>query len=513
MRVCILALANPLFWTRHYVDAFREWGEVLTVGPAFGPEYLVTLGMDALPPWAKANDIALDLPGVDLAEVLPRGWEPDLIVGISDFGRPLNPNMQRFACPKAYLSIDTWQSPLDYFDARRYDFVFSAQREFVPRLQATGSRRVRWLPLGCNPAVHHPAPVSKTCDIAFVGALVSGVHEERRRLIDALQARFKVRAYQRVYGDAMCRACSRGRLVFNHAAVSDLNMRVFEALAMGCVLLTNRDSARNGLLDLFEDGTHLLVYDHEEDLVALCERYLADEAARMRIAEAGRAEVLAKHTYSQRVQTLLSVIAEEVPGFPRPTSRLPQQGLALTDYLPAAPGIAVDLGMSLGGECAAVRRRGARALIGLGAATAEKDGPWDETGVWPGSGPYPAQADAVLVNSLAALPAAPAETLRFAHGLLGEGGVLLLRMTEAEFRAQGLSSDPDTLSRWLRALDFHLTELVQVAAPSGPQGGCYVLNARKRTRRLCDVVDEGLRHIPFENKAIRDFVAQLPPDA
>lgn len=510
MRVCILALANPLFWTRHYVDAFREWGEVLTVGPHFGPEYLVTLGMNAMPPWAKPNDIELPLQGVDLAEVLPPGWDPDLVVGISDFGRPLNPSMRRLSCPKAYFSIDTWQSPRDYFDARHYDFTFAAQREFVPRLKATGARHVHWLPLGCNPAVHYPSPVAKTCDIAFVGALVAGVHEERRCLLDALQARFKVRAYQRVYGDAMCRACSRGRFVFNHAAVSDLNMRVFEALAMGAVLLTNRDSARNGLLDLFEDGKHLLVYDHEEDLVALVERYLADEAGRARIAEAGRAEVLAKHTYAHRVQTMLSIIAEQVPGFPKPCPRKPRPGSQLSEYLPAAPGIVVDLGMGADGEAGAIRSCGPRAYFGVGETGAREV--YDHTWTWTACGELFANVDTVLLDRSAICPAGSAEALRLAHALLGEGGVLLLRLSGDELRGLGLPWNNDAIAERMRVFDFHLADAVYLYSDESETPSSVILHLRKRTRRLTDVVEEGLRHIPFENKAILDYVTEMPAD-
>ncbi len=509
MRVCILALANPLFWTRHYVDAFRQCADVRTVGPPFGPEFLATLQMARLPDRARPNDVETSLDGVELARVLPRGWEPDLIVAISDFGRPLNPQMRQFSCPKVYLSIDTWQSPRDYFDARLYDFVFVAQREYVPRLRATGSRNVYWLPLGCNPAVHYPARVAKTCDIAFAGALVGGVHEERRRLITALQRRFTVRSHQRVYGEALCRACCRGRFVFNHSAVSDLNMRVFETLAMKSVLLTNRDSARNGLFDLFQDGNHLLVYDNEDHLVSLVERYLDDETERERIARAGYDEVMAKHTYAHRVQTMLSIVAERVPGFPRPAPASNEMR-ALPDHLPPDPGVVVDLGMMLAPQAEALRKKGVTALIGIAPNPIHAEHAWDQTFQWPGNEPYPKNVDTVMMDTFQWFSEDPAAAFRFAHQLLSEGGVLLFRLAVNEVVPLGLPQDTAAFGQWLLTLDFHLTGAHQINHKITGQPESFIFHARKRTRTLMDVVEEGLRGIPFENNAIRKYVAQFP---
>lgn len=511
MRVCILALANPLFWTRHYVEAFRQCAEVLTVGPPFGPEFLVTLQMNCLPEWAKSNDIETNLEGVNLAHVLPSGWEPDLIVAISDFGRALNPLMRQFSCPKAYFSIDTWQCPRDYFDARCYDFVFVAQREYVPRLRATGARNVHWLPLGCNPAVHYPARVAKTCDIAFAGALVGGVHEERRRLLTALQQRFTMRSHQRVYGDALCRACCRGRFVFNHSAVSDLNMRVFETLAMKSVLLTNRDSERNGLLDLFENGRHLLVYDDEDHLVSLLDRYVNDEEERGRIAQAGYEEVMAKHTYLHRIQTMFSIIADRVGKFPLPAPSSQKMLLELPGHLPPDPGITVDLGRTLARHARTLQEQGVRAFIGIAPDPIPPENVWNQTYQWPGSEPYPRNADSVMIDSLKPFSMAHEDVFRFAHQLLGEGGVLLCRLTVEEIQALQLPADANAIRQWLLKMDFHLIEVHQHVRETTGQPDSFILNARKRTRTLIDVVDEGLRGIPFVNKAIRDYVAQMPP--
>lgn len=439
---------------------------------------------------------------------MPSGWVPDLVVAISDFGRPLNPVLNNLDCPKAFLSIDTWQCPVDYLDAARYDFVFAAQREFVPRLRATGSRHVHWLPLGCNPSLHRPMPVEQSCDIAFVGSIAAGIHDERIRLLDALSRRFTVQAQKNVHGDAMCRALCAGRLVFNHCAVFDLNMRVFEALAMGQPLLTNRDAARNGLLDLFEDGAHLLVYDDAESLIAIADRYLRDEAARLAVGEAGRREVLAKHTYRHRVQEIFNIIGEAAPGFPAPAPMTPRSGLCLTDYLPAAPGVVVDLGGRARDARGAVKERGARAFIGIGPACAGADA-YDAV--------YESMAECrlrgvgcALIETMQALPGEPANTLRFAWEIMDDGGALLWRIAALDWINLGVDLNVEALALFLRRAGFHQTQIIAVHQETARAAQSWIVQARRRSKSIANVVDEGLRGLPFDHPPIRDFVAVLP---
>ena len=87
-------------------------------------------------------------------------------------------------------------------------------------------------------------------------------------------------------------------------------MRVFEALACGSLLVTN-ELRENGQAELFRDGVHLATYREHTDLLDKLAFYLAREATREKIAAAGRAEVLAKHTYGHRMEQILRT-AEEV---------------------------------------------------------------------------------------------------------------------------------------------------------------------------------------------------------
>ena len=105
----------------------------------------------------------------------------------------------------------------------------------------------------------------------------------------------------RRYFEEMARTYSASRLVFNRSVRNDVNMRVFEAVACGSLLMTN-DLADNGQAELFRDGVHLATYRDADELLDKVRFYLAREESRERIAAAGRAEALAKHTYRHRME-------------------------------------------------------------------------------------------------------------------------------------------------------------------------------------------------------------------
>ena len=89
-----------------------------------------------------------------------------------------------------------------------------------------------------------------------------------------------------------------------------VNQRVFDVPASGSFLLTDR---RAQLERVVEPGSEAAVYDGPEEAAELLARYLADAPARARMAAAGRARVLAQHTYVHRLRALFAAIDEHFP--------------------------------------------------------------------------------------------------------------------------------------------------------------------------------------------------------
>lgn len=217
--------------------------------------------------------------------------------------------------PAIFYAIDT-HLPQSWRKIRRmageYDAVFCAQ--------ATAARHLRhgvWLPLACDHDPHVALNGSPGWDLAFVGN-DGGI--PRKFYLQALRERYPNSFIGRADATRLASIYSRTRIGFNYSIADDVNMRIFEVLAAGTLLLTNAlahdDLARLGL----EHRRHLVLYRTPQELVALIDEFLAHPEERRAIAHAGCALVRARHTYVHRLEQLLDTVARRlgVPGS-RPT--------------------------------------------------------------------------------------------------------------------------------------------------------------------------------------------------
>lgn len=251
---------------------------------------------------------------VDVLATLPAGWTPDLIV-LGDDSRPLAVlGLEDAPCPLVFLSVDAhhhglWHAPL----ACAADVALVAQRDWLPVFAEAGASGTAWMPLWAPDDLPR-ADGTVAHQMAFVGSLDARFHPERVALLDALAPRLPLHVAQGAYADVF----ARSRIVLNQTVRGDLNARVFEAMATGALLLTERTT--NGLLELFGDGEHLVTYERGDvdGLVALAQRFLADEPARARIAARGCEAVRARHLESHRASATLAMVQSAPSRRPAP---------------------------------------------------------------------------------------------------------------------------------------------------------------------------------------------------
>ncbi|AMV24175.1 putative S-adenosylmethionine-dependent methyltransferase [Gemmata sp. SH-PL17] len=290
--------------------------------------------------------------------------------------------------PLAWWAIDTHLGPDRCLtQARAADLTFAAQKPGAGALERAGVAGAEWLPLACDPGVHRPHPVGVGRDWCFVGNRFPG---PRTELLELLARHLPNHFTGTAYFDEMARVYSGTRVAFNRSVRDDLNMRVFEALACGPLLVTNALPPDAGQDELFRDGEHLVTYSGPEDLLDKVRFYLARPEARERVARAGRAEVAARHTYRHRMERVLAAAAARphtVPVSP-PAARNPEPAPAfdpgyfefdrpeLLALVPETAADVVDLGCGAGRLGAALKARQACRVVGVehdpGAAAAAR---------------------------------------------------------------------------------------------------------------------------------------------
>ena len=303
-RILLAYVSYPATSARYLESSLRRTHDVITTGPTIEPSTPAAWNLRNMRESPSAHDVPTGFE-VDLEQVLrdlPPEWTPDLFVWVESVHGYFPANIPGLECPTACYLIDSHLNLPWHVDwATRFDHAFVAQREYRSAFVRAGVPNVDWLPLACDPTVHGRQDVPLRHDIGFVGSLTEH-HVRRQQLLARLGGRFDVHL-ERSFLREMASTFSASKIVFNDAVKNDLNMRVFEALASGSMLLTDR-APGSGLDDMFLDREHLVIYD-DSDLEELAAYYLAHGEERKAIARRGREEVLRWHTYDHRSDALV----------------------------------------------------------------------------------------------------------------------------------------------------------------------------------------------------------------
>lgn len=290
----------------------RKNCRVITIGPTFPSELIETWQLQNLKRPFVTPDIETEfVPDMQalIADAAP-DQRPDLYLWVESVGGYFPENIDAVGCPTACWLIDTHLNlPWHLQWAERFDFVFLAQQEYLQRFRDKGMS-AHWLPLGCDPEIHAPAAnLPKKYDLSFVGSLS---HNPRRhQLLQRLDEKLGIHS-ERCWWDDMARVISQSRITFNNAVKNDLNMRVFEALSIGTLLVTDQ-ALNSGQEILFKNGEDLAVYRHDEELVDVVRFYLNNPALQDDIGQRGRKLVHNAHTYAHRAADLLAVTLHGKP--------------------------------------------------------------------------------------------------------------------------------------------------------------------------------------------------------
>jgi hypothetical protein len=208
---------------------------------------------------------------------------------------------------------------LSLAECAHYDMVLIASETFAARLAERCPVPVAVLEQATDPAVFYPDPDPALAhELLFVGnsrrvmrPIVRDLLPTERDLAiwggdweSLIGTEHLAGAY--LPNDRVRGAYSAAGIVLNdhwadmreHGFISN---RLYDAAACGALVISDR---MPGLEERF--GGAVVTYEGRDELHALVERFLADPAERARRGAAGRAAVLAQHTFAHRVDALLA---------------------------------------------------------------------------------------------------------------------------------------------------------------------------------------------------------------
>lgn len=233
----------------------------------------------------------------------------------------------RVRCPETSIYCVYPDSPHN-LDVERiaafpmFDRVGTSSPAWVEIFRRLGAPEPTYMPFAADPSLHAPSAPNPAhrADLCFVGtwrpereAFLETFADLDLRIWGSEYWRTRTRrgsplrerwAGRPLRGHELGSVCMSTKIMLNvmdPATWPGPNMRTFEQAACRAFSLTTRSPA---VLELFTEGVDIECFADAAEARQKAERYLADESARVRIAQAGFDLVLSRHTYAQRVAAL-----------------------------------------------------------------------------------------------------------------------------------------------------------------------------------------------------------------
>lgn len=262
----------------------------------------------------------------DILAAQIRSYKPDVLINqvMDGIGNRFLWEMK----PYVGLLVGQIASPLPRGEELTgYDLVISSLPNLIEYFRGLG------LPSELSRFAFEPAVLPRLrhrgqeIPVSFVGSL-SRAHRARVRFLEHLCSSLDVRVWGSgvdelpqdssvrsrymgtAWGIGMYQILQASKMTLNHhigiAESYANNMRLYEATGVGTLLITDW---KVNLFEIFEPGQEVVAYRSPEECTEMIEYYLDHDGEREAVARAGQSRTLGEHTYYQRVQELVWIVA------------------------------------------------------------------------------------------------------------------------------------------------------------------------------------------------------------
>ena len=248
-------------------------------------------------------------------EKIPKGQKPELLIIKADSTRNNFPaKLNLLEIPKVLIIGDTHhlQQPirtmLDYALKEEFDYYVSDhKRHHLHYFIEAGLSNCYWLPGFLVKDWQLEFKENRDTPLSFVGQ-ANQFHPMRKRMLAKIKAAGLPIQTNSVSQEEASQIYSNSLLSLNHSLNGDLNLRVFEVLAAGGCLVTDRLSPQSGLEELFQNKKHLVLFDNFEDLIKKLEYYLSNPNEALEIARKGYQEFHSHHHPEIKTKQLMDLV-------------------------------------------------------------------------------------------------------------------------------------------------------------------------------------------------------------
>ena len=191
-----------------------------------------------------------------------------------DVARRLPHGLVKSKIPTACFSIDTYHYTSYRIQiSMLFDAVFVFHPGFDQTFRESGHPKTYCLPHAVELELFDRPELERVYDIGWVGRLDGEFYKLRRRVINILKSSFKMNDINQYYNPTeMADIYRQSKIVINLSRddyLEDANLRCFEAMAAGALLITPKPSELSSLG--FTEGIHYVAFQEENELYSLVE--------------------------------------------------------------------------------------------------------------------------------------------------------------------------------------------------------------------------------------------------
>lgn len=228
-----------------------------------------------------------------------RGYRPDVVL-VMDYGPFDCFQMDKQYFPDVVFVLEAGDTPQSFGNhavkARKFDIIMTPDKQAADRFTSMGVQGV-WATHHGDERIFYPRPA---VEVKWDCVSTCGGRRVTAEISKALGERFNNERY--FFGNAHAERLCMGKMVFQCSQFGEITRRVFEGMACGKMVITDRLPPVTCMEDLFVDGIDVVYYDNAKDAIDKIKYYAEHDVEREAIARSGFQKVSAHHTVAKRVE-------------------------------------------------------------------------------------------------------------------------------------------------------------------------------------------------------------------
>lgn len=234
-----------------------------------------------------------------------RGYRPDAVL-VMDYGPFDCFQMDRKYFPDVKFVLEAGDTPQSFGNhavkALKFDVIMTPDKEAADRFTTMGTKGV-WATHYGDERIFYPRP-----NIVPQWDCVStcGGRRVTDKIAKALGEQFNNERY--FFGNAHAERLCAGKMVFQCSQFGEITRRIFEGMACGKMVITDRLPEVTQIDTLFTENQDIVYYSDAEEAIEKIRFYASNDSERERIALNGFNKVSKEHTVKARVDLFESLI-------------------------------------------------------------------------------------------------------------------------------------------------------------------------------------------------------------